>query len=859
MDSDFDWSDFDWADFNSRYLGLTFDSASSLFPFTFDKNHHLLPCNESHQPPPRHKAHLIPVEIFSEIFQYAVQVDPDSRAKLMLVCRYWHNIMLSTPGIRSQLRIENWTTKKDVERFGKRWLLDVTVDMEKSRYGWSFDPERFFASFMAAAQSASRWRSLELVALPPPGKYKDLQIVLPLQHLETFKLAPSCDLGNFLEPLMTTITATVTPRLTVLEVLHPDAAPYLVQPTHFQLFSTLTTLRLVCRRMQDPVDLLPYFQNLEILEAHHLFLPIYSPSIDLPMIQTLRVLYLKSVSVQWMAGRTFPALEECSITYPHHADVIQPIHSVDMPSCSCLKYDSNNLSTLEHFHHPPLARLEIKCNQYQTWAGNIQLAALNSIFATQSLTCLHLQIECSERRVVYMLGLVPRLEELWMGLSSPHALSSAFLMAFVAGGRNACATAGTSSQAIPPLCRELKKLHLHYKRWLRGPENIPLIPAFGDIVESHQRLKQTDFSLCLSFDGRSKEQVWKVHGIVEKFVTEMMGDYIETYIGFSSPHGIVLLSTPLGHDIAHFQHFRELEYITSEGNSNRPIGYFLPFHTLKEVRIPDLSLKLQPSTPLSINFPLFHTLKVLDVWSIQSSFLAGQTFHKLERYRELDHRIESNTGLLTEMPVCTRLVVELSRLAYLRLPQICELGVFIYGEEPNSVWEKHIKVNSNLSGLKLLHFYAPFFEIEETTRTDLIQILRSLPALETLIIDDGYIYLPDSPPMDFFKAFVRTRAHETAGLHQSSGEGQTSGVLCPKLESLQIQGISLTEQPELMPVLKEIVSLRTTLLSPLKSFTFYFPRHVVPEHSRQKWELIGKDGRFIMEDVVPAQEFKLDI
>ena len=277
---------------------------------------------------------------------------------------------------------------------------------------------------------------------------------------------------------MTTITTTVTPRLTVMEVLHPGAAAYLVQPAHLHIFSSLTTLRLVCRRMQNPVDILPCFHKLETLEAHHLLLPIYSPSVDLPMILSLRVLWLKSVSVQWMTHRIFPALEECSIIFPHHADAIQ---SVYMPSCSILKYDSNILSTIEHFHLPPLTRLEVRCGQWRTWSGNLQLAALHPIFASQSLTCLHLQIKCSEKLLVHMLRSVPALEELWMGLSSPCALSSTFFLAFAAGGCNATAKIGRSSRTIPPLCRELKRLHVSYKRWLRGSERKALIPAFGEL------------------------------------------------------------------------------------------------------------------------------------------------------------------------------------------------------------------------------------------------------------------------------------------------------------------------------------------------------------------------------------------
>ena len=861
MDSDFDWSDIVIPD-------LTFDTKSFLsLPYS-PRTRHELAWIENHR-----KAYLIPAEVYSEIFLYTVHAHPDSRVELMLVCRHWHEIMLSTPGIHSQLRIRNSTKQKDVERFGRRWYLDVTIDMNGVVDRQPFNPEEFFESFTTAAQAASRWRSLELVTFPPPGDYKDLQIMLPLQRLETFKIAPSCNLGNFLEPLMTKITTTVTPRLTVMEVLHPDATPYLVQPTHFHIFSSLTILRLICRRMQNPVDILPYLHKLETFEAHYLLLPIYSPSVDLPMIQTLHFLRLKAVSVQWMSDQIFPALKECSIIFPHHADAI---HSVYMPSCSTLKYDSNNLGALEYFHLRSLDELEVKCGQWQTWRGTLQLATLHPVFASQSLTVLHLQIKCSEKLLVHMLELVPALKTLWLGLSSPHALSSAFFLAFAAGGVNATEEVGTSSQAIPRLCKELIGLHLHYKRWLRGPERKALIPAFGEIVESRRFSNVTHFlddayfSLYLSIGESPKSPEWEVLGIEEKFGVKFGGynePYKSTFIGFSGPYGIVTLVTTLMlHDHVCSQHFTEVEYFTSTDDRVLPIEFFLPCHSLKEVRIPWISLTSRPNTPLSTNFPFFHAVKVLSVYCFQFSFLAGQAIHNLERYKEQESESEGNTCLLPEMPVCTRLVVKLSRLASLRLPRIRELGVFIEcsgysngrdsnGEEPNSIWGKHIAVNSNLSELKLLQicFIPCSGRIRET---DLTQILRFTPALETLIIDVGHIFISYT---GFFQAFVPIRAQETAGLYHSSGEGQTSGVLCPKLESLQIQGISLTEQPELMPVLKEIVTLRTTIGSPLKSFTFYVPRYAALQFPEQKWELIGKDRRFTMEEIVPAQRFKLDI
>jgi len=702
---------------------------------------------------------------------------------------------------------------------------------------------------MAAVEAALRWRSLVLVSFPLPGEYEDLQIMHPLQCLESFKLAARCDLGNFLEPLLTAITTTVTPRFTVMEVFHPGAALHLVQPAHFQVVSSLTTLRLNCGRMQNPVDILPSLNKLEIFEAHHLRLPIYSPGVDLPLTQILRVLHLKSVSVQWIAGRILPALEECSIIYPHHPDTIQ---SVYMPSCSILKYDSNNLDALEHFHCPRLGELAIKCGQWRKWRGDLQLVALQPIFAAESLTHLQLEIKCSERLLAYMLGLAPSLEELWMGLSNPHALSSAFFLAFAAGGRNT--SVGPSSRAIAPLCRQLRKLHLHYKRWSRDTERNGLIPAFGAIVASHPAKEQA-FLFRLSFGEGSELQEWIVHEPVERFDIELQGR--RTFIGVSSPLGIVPLSrASVGWTYKPITGLeypplpRESEYIATNEDLELPIDYFFSFHSLKEMRMRVLGLGMRPNTQSSPDAPLFHTLKVLMVHTSRLSPLASQTFHKLERYHEgsafdVD---KPRQDRLTEMPVCTRLVTSLSRLATLKLPQVRELEVLVDDEEePNYLWEKYVAVNAQLSGLKLLSLSTA--GSVASGFNDIPKILGSLPALETLVLYCEHLV---EPYVTFFEAFIPMNAQGTS---EPIWEGQIPEVLCPRLESLQIESISPTVEPELMPVLKSIVTLRAIIGSPLKSFTFC-DHHLYPY---KKWELIGRDGSFTMEEVVPAQGFKLDI
>ena len=451
---------------------------------------------------PPAKVHIIPVEIFTEIFLFAIQTNPRSQRNLMLVCRRWRDIMLSTPGNRSQLRIRRSTQQKEVDSVisGNRSLLDVTVDMNIEAYGQRFVARKFHACFMAAAQAASRWRSFELVSPPPRGEYEYLQTLQPLQHLESFSLSLGCSVGNFLEPLMAAIASNTTQYLTEIEVADPDAVLYLGKPAFLHVFHSVRTLNIrLSKRMENPVDILPYLERLEVFEAHHLCLPIYPPDADLPLTQTLRSLRLRCVSIQWIAERVFSHLKQCSIIFPHHAEIIR---SVNMPSCSYFKYDSNTLGTLRYFSLPPLARLEVKCGQWSSRRGNLQLSALYPIFSiSQIMTDLHLQVRCSEKLLVHILRLAPALEELWLGLSFPGALSKAFYQEFISTWPNASAMIRPLTQPIRPLCGKLKRFHLHYKRWLRGLEKTEIIQIFGDIMAS-----APDLSLHLGFYEGPKSQ-----------------------------------------------------------------------------------------------------------------------------------------------------------------------------------------------------------------------------------------------------------------------------------------------------------------------------------------------------------------
>src|SRR5258706_4529264 len=142
-----------------------------------------MPSNYSHMIRPLllpGKAHLIPVEILSEIFMLVVQGVPRYKESLALVCRRWHAIMLSTPGITSRLYIGRSTKKEVVQAFiqERKTRFWVVVDANDEKDGKDFNTNEFHASFITAIQAASRWRSLVLRSFPPPGEYKKVHTIV---------------------------------------------------------------------------------------------------------------------------------------------------------------------------------------------------------------------------------------------------------------------------------------------------------------------------------------------------------------------------------------------------------------------------------------------------------------------------------------------------------------------------------------------------------------------------------------------------------------------------------------------------------------------------------------------------------
>ena len=552
-----------------------------------------------------------------------------------------------------------------------------------------------------------------------------------------------------------------------------------------------------------------------------------------------------------MAGRAFPSLGKCHVIFPHHADALHAFQPVTMPSCSFLLYHSNDLHPLTHFHLPSLDTLDVKNAQWNVGRGNPQISILCPIIAArpQYLTILRLDVTCCEQLLAHALNLALALQELWLGLVHSNALSKRFFQAFIVQEPDAdsvSAMVGPPIQTISPLGPSLKLLHLHYRRWMRGPDKKSLVVVFSDIVGSRQLETKSSFSLSLSFDEALEQSQWTIGKPVRK-IHDFEG--VNLILGILCPHAMIPLSTLLPERGLISLPFKKPEWIHLVTRDSTSLEFsFIRDHM--ELMVYDYDRPPPPSSLLCAS-PLFDALKVLVMKCNNPSLLAGHTFHKLERCRLLkEGRLmhSPNERLLTEtgMPICTRVDIDDPWvLAAFKLPQIHELALDFSDRNCGMIWEKHIAVNANLSGLNLLHLK------NWPHDGDLIPILRSVPLLEALIITTW-------DTVKSFEALLPLDANGTSRLKQLNRWGKTFAVLCPRLWHLQIECENLWVQPDQVPFVKDIIALRAKWGSPLKVFTFFqFGRK-----PGRKFELIERHGSFAFEMSALADEtekFQLDI
>jgi hypothetical protein len=300
----------------------------------------------------------LPPELLQQILLIIIDNASHSPLVLMLVCKYWY---AQVTGIWAPLRLGTRTPKDAVNRKLAR-KLDVLVDTELDRF--HFSPlEGAYEAIFAAIEATSRWRSFILETFPPQADLPEHLVDRRLQRcpnavmsrLRTFKVKRPCEMSPLLDRLLRILGTSASGELTTVEINSPSVISFLA-PTYPSIFHSVKVLILDTPGLLNPVDFLPHLHQLEELNASHLSLPIYHKAVHLPLVHTLRLLSLRAVSIQWMSGRTFHALESFTLLLPLHRHILHTF-TTTLPNCKHMKFQGYPLDILDGVSAPELNSL----------------------------------------------------------------------------------------------------------------------------------------------------------------------------------------------------------------------------------------------------------------------------------------------------------------------------------------------------------------------------------------------------------------------------------------------------------------------------------------------------------------------
>src|SRR5258706_5056238 len=297
-------------------------------------------------------------------------------------------------------------------------------------------------------------------------------------------------MSPLLERLLRILGTTASGELTVVEINSPSVISFLA-PTYSSIFHSIKVLSLDTPGLPDPVDILPHLHQLGAFTASRLSLPAYHNDTNLPLVHTLRHLELRSVSVQWMSGRTFQALESCTLLFPLHRQVLHTF-STTLPNCNNLTFEGYPLDILHGVSAPKLTRLSVMSSCSFKRRGNQQLARFSSQALQESRLApreLHIGIEAMSQAWTKAFDFMSNLEELVIDNVRPSSLGVKVLQSLVVHPVNPdhLGTTTTPSGKYTPVCPSLKRFGLKYRRWLRPSERFDLIPEFLSIIGSRQQ------------------------------------------------------------------------------------------------------------------------------------------------------------------------------------------------------------------------------------------------------------------------------------------------------------------------------------------------------------------------------------
>ena len=619
----------------------------------------------------------LPTELLREIFLYNIESNQMKSGQLASVCRHWRSVITSIASLWSTLRVGTWTETERVATWSQRaYPKKVIIDPQEDSWRPSRAP--MFSGLQNALTSTGQWHELTIFSFPPEDLASQLgvQVTGAMNVLKVLDIADGCVQSPSFTHLLNLVP--VEAPLRELRLRPPFASTHFLQPHLLPALQNLTVLIVSGGDIDEPLELLSTFTQLQTFEADRLRLPYYEPNTILPLLYTLRKLQLRACSVQWMAGRQFPCLEECTILLPRHWEVIQQ-HEVQLPSCEKFTYHGHPMSTARQFHVPNMREMELKsddCNDQRVYQQLRHLFRVDGRIS--NLTTLRLTFQCSERVLIKVLKYLVPLQELVLSIAHPSRSWEIFLESLAA----------KPSTNEWPAWSKWGTIHWMWEQWCSSQtwhaNVLPHLKYLGiQCPKDFSRSECLDNLPLLRLVGWTRARltpplehlkVWGENGTVnDPMVDYTSTTYLQEHLGISAQEydamivrGVATRSLIIHKDaVPLFQlhstvFFRWLQHLELISVYNHEIP-FLPW--LEQIKTLAITRGKIPRYSLNLDLPLTQTLQCLKLDSSTSSWMLGRSFKALREFQIkrlsfVPEDMPGHEGLQMGLPACTELQLE---------------------------------------------------------------------------------------------------------------------------------------------------------------------------------------------------------